>query len=76
MNNYITSDFYITALLLSFGHEILEISSTAGGKIKHFHFEDTSDLRKLLLMYMNGKLEGNLKLFKDAILTVKDMIHN
>ena len=77
MATYSTTDFYITALLLSLNYEVLEVTSgDLNKRVKTFHFEDSENLRAQVLKFMNGSLEGNLKAFKDSIETVKVMVHS
>lgn len=80
---YSTTDFYTAALLICLEYEIKKISreNSSGeevhnGRVRRFHFEDTPALRQDILEYMNGKKVGNLKNFKDAIETVKDLVHS
>lgn len=72
-----TTDFYTTAVLISKEFEIKEISNEGPqDRVKRFHFEDTPELRKTILSYMNRQLVGNLRQFKDAIESVKDIVHS
>jgi hypothetical protein len=74
---YNTTDFYTTAVLLLKKYPVVKITKEGpGNAIKRFHFEDTEELRQTVLAYMNRKLEGNLRDHKDAIETVKDLIHS
>lgn len=74
---YTTGDFYTTAVLLFTGFEVLEVTSHGpDGRVKKFHFEDTPELNKVIMDYMNGKLEGNIREFRNSIETVKDMVHS
>jgi hypothetical protein len=74
---YSTTDFYTTAVLIS--KKFLVKSVTVEGtnrKVKRFHFDDTPELRQVILEYTNRVLEGNLREFRDAIETVKDLVHS
>lgn len=74
---YSTTDFYTTACLLSQEFKVQEVTTEGpGNKVKRFHFKDTEELRKMILSYMNRDLTGNLRQFRDAIETVKDMVHS
>lgn len=74
---YTTTDFYTTAVLVLKKFEVLEIRPLGdSGKVKRFVFEDTEELRSTILSYMNGTMEGNLREFRNAIETVKDMVHS
>ena len=71
-----TKDFYITAVLLTKGFEIKSIDTEGfNKKIKRFAFDDTPELQEVVRMYTNARLEGNLKDFKNAIETVKELCH-
>lgn len=74
---YSTTDFYTTAVLISKSYEIVEVTSEGpGGKVKKFHFKDSEDLRKTVLQYHNGTLEGNMRNMRNGIEAVKDMVHS
>ncbi len=74
---YTTTDFYTTAILVLHKFEVLEIRAEGQSKkVKRFVFEDTDVLREKILSYMNGAMEGNLRDFRNAIETVKDMVHS
>lgn len=76
-NIYSTTDFYTTACLLSQEYKVISITTEGpGNKVKRFHFQDSPELRKTILAYMNRDLSGNLRQFRDAIETVKDMVHS
>ena len=76
-DRYVTSDFYTTAVLILNGFEVLEVTSHGPTlKVKRFHFKDTEKLQKVIMDYMNGKLEGNIRAFRNSIETVKDMVHS
>lgn len=76
-SEFSTTDFYMTAILIAHKYEVKKISSEGGGgKLKRFTFDDSEELRALILKYMNRNLEGNLRDFRDAIETVKDMVHS
>ena len=73
---YATTDFYVTAMLIATKHSVEEMSAEGnGGKTKRFHFVDSPELRKTIMKYMNGTLEGNLRDFRNAIEVTKDMCH-
>ena len=75
--HYSTTDFYITAVLITKDFEVEEITQEGPeNRTKRFHFTENKELRNTILHYMNGNLEGNLKEFKQAIETVKDMVHS
>lgn len=74
---YGTTDFYTTAVLIAHEFELKHIRSEGpGNKVKRFFFEDTQELRDVVMKYMNSQLEGNLRRFRNAIDTVKDMVHS
>jgi hypothetical protein len=74
---YGTTDFYTAALLICLNYEVKKITTgQPNKKVKTFHFEDSEGLRKDILDYMNSKREGNLRDFRDAIETVKDLVHS
>ncbi len=74
---YSTTDFYTTAVLISKNFEIVEVTAEGpAGKVKKFHFSDSDDLRKMVLAYHNGALEGNLRDMRNGIEAVKDMVHS
>ena len=74
---YNTTDFYITAVLISSDFDVQNITKEGpDDRVKRFHFEESTELRNTILKYMNGSLDGNLKKFKQAIETVKDMVHS
>lgn len=74
---YDTTDFYTTAILIAEGYEVMEIKGEGpGGRVKRFFFEDSPELREAIRLYMNSKLNGNYRVFRNAIETVKDMVHS
>ena len=76
---YATTDFYTTAVLVLNKFEVIEIrrdEQNKRNKTKYFVFKDSPELRKLILDYMNSSLVGNLREFRHAIDTVKDMVHS
>jgi len=76
MADYNTTDFYATAVLIAMKFEVKEVTTEGtGNKIKRFHFEDTPALRETLMKYMNGTLTGSLREFRNAIDSVKDLVH-
>lgn len=79
---YNTTDFYTTAVLLEGGFEIVEIkrekpngTEDPKGKVRRFFFQNSPELKEAIMSYMNKKRMGNLRAFRDAIETVKDMVH-
>ena len=75
--DYSTTDFYTTAVLLFSGFDVTQITSHGPkGEVKRFHFENTPELQAIVMEYMNGKLTGNIRQFRNAIDTVKDMLHS
>lgn len=79
---YTTTDFYTAALLISLGYEIQEVTregkpdKDGKGRTRRFHFEDSPELQKDIMSYMNNKKQGLLRDFRDAIETVKDLVHS
>ena len=74
---YSTTDFYTTAMLIAQRYEVKQVTSEGpSGRVKRFHFTNNDELQKIVMKYMNGSLEGNLKDFKNAIETVKDLVHS
>lgn len=74
---YTTTDFYTTAVLISKKFLVKKITTEGPGKkVKRFHFDDSPELRQIVLDYMNRSLTGNIREFRDAIETVKDMVHS
>jgi len=74
---YTTTDFYTTAVLVLKKFEVLEIRAEGkNDKVKRFVFTDTPELRETILSYMNGTVVDNLREFRNAIETVKDMVHS
>lgn len=74
---YSTTDFYITAVLLLRKYKIKE--TTLEGpkdKVKRFHFDDSDELREVILSYTNGDLVDNIREFKNSIECVKDLVHS
>lgn len=77
IGSWSTTDFYTVATLLYEQYEVINITDEKDkGKIKRFHFADSSDLHDTVRKYINGQLVGNLRDFKNAIEQVKDMIHS
>lgn len=75
--DYSTTDFYTTAVLIAKRFQVERITTEGpGNKVKRFHFKDSPELRQVILSYMNRQQEGNLRDFRDAIETVKDMVHS
>lgn len=73
---YSTTDFYTTAVLIAMDFEVLEVTKEGpGNRVKRFHFEDTPELRDAIKQYLNGKLTGSYRKFKNSIESVKDMVH-
>ena len=76
-NGYSTTDFYTTAVLISQDFPVIEVTKEGhGGKVKRFHFKQTPEVQKVVMDYINGKLEGNIRDFRNAIETVKDMVYS
>jgi hypothetical protein len=76
-NTYNTTDFYTTAILITKKFEIVSVTSSGpGNKVKRFYFTDVPELREIIMKYMNGTLDGNLREFRNAIETVKDLVHS
>ena len=74
---YATTDFYTTAVLIAQKFEVKEITTEGpGNRVKRFHFEDSKELKEVIMKYMNNTLNGNLREFRNAIETVKDMVHS
>lgn len=79
--NFSTTDFYTIAILLYTEYEMLEITHEGPkgkdkqGRVKRFHFEDSPELRETIRLYINSKIDGNLRKFCNAIETVKNMVH-
>lgn len=79
---YSTTDFYTAALLISLGYEILQVTregkadKDSKGRTRRFHFEDSEELQTDIMAYMNNKKQGLLRDFRDAIETVKDLVHS
>ena len=72
-----TTDFYATAVLISKGHKVAKVESHhRDSKIKVFFFKKTPAISNLLMSYANGDLAGNIREFKNAIDTVKELVHN
>lgn len=76
-NLYSTTDFYTTAVLISQNFEVVNLTSEPpSNKVKRFHFKDSPELRKTIMAYTNKTLDGNIRDFKEAIETVKEMVHS
>ena len=81
-DRYTTTDFYTAALLICLDYEILEVSregkadKDGKGRTRRFHFEDSPELQQDIMKYMNNKKSGLLRDFRDAIETVKDLVHS
>lgn len=74
---YSTTDFYTTAVLISQEFQVANVSREGHqGKVKRFHFDDTPGVHEVVMSYINGKLEGNIRDFRNAIETVKDMVYS
>jgi hypothetical protein len=73
---YSTTDFYTTAVLITCGFKIKEVTSEGPEKrVKRFSFEDSTQLRDTVLAYTNGVLTGNLRGMRNSIEIVKDLVH-
>ena len=76
-HGYSTTDFYTTAVLISQEFQVTEVSREGHqGKVKRFHFDKTPEVQEVVMSYINGKLEGNIRDFRNAIETVKDMVYS
>jgi len=76
-NGYSTTDFYTTAVLISQEFQVTEVTKEGHqGKVKRFHFDKTPEVQGVVMNYINGKLEGNIRDFRNAIETVKDMVYS
>ena len=74
---YSTTDFYTTAILISQKFEVKEVTNEGpGSRVKRFHFDDSKELRETIMKYMNGALLGNLREFRNAIESTKDLVHS
>lgn len=77
LTEYTTTDFYTTAVLIAKKFIVTSVSTEGPGKkVKRFHFQDSIELRQVVLSYMNRTLDGNIREFRDAIETVKDIVHS
>jgi predicted secreted protein len=76
-NGYSTTDFYTTAVLISQEFQVTEVTKEGHqGKVKRFHFDKTPEVQGVVMNYINGKLEGNIRDFRNAIETVNDMVYS
>jgi len=76
-DKYSTTDFYTTAMLISQDFIVTEVTKEGpSNKVKRFHFSENSKIRSVVMNYVNGNLQGNIKDFKNAIETVKDMVYS
>jgi hypothetical protein len=74
---YSTTDFYTTAVLIAQKFEVKQITTEGpGNRVKRFHFDDSAELKAVIMKYMNNTLSGNIREFRNAIETVKDMVHS
>lgn len=79
---YTTTDFYTAALLICLGYEVRSVTregkpdKDGQGKTRRFHFPNSEQLQQDRMAYMNNKKEGLLRDFRDAIETVKDLVHS
>ena len=74
---YSTTDFYTTAMLISQDFIVKKVTKEGpSGKVKRFHFLKTPQVQEIVMSYVNGNLEGNIRSFKNAIDTVKDMVYS
>ena len=75
--DYNTTDFYTVAVLILKKFQVKKITKEGPeGRVKRFWFDDSEELQETILSYMNRNLEGNVRDFRDAIETVKDMVHS
>ena len=76
-SQYSTTDFYTTAMLISQNFTVLHVTKEGpNGKVKRFYFDKTPEVKEVVMSYVNGKLNGNVRDFKNAIETVKDMVYS
>ena len=75
VEEYLTTDFYTAAVLIAQGFELLRTSNSTP-KVKTFHFKRTPELAAVQHQYLTGSLSGNIRQFKNAIETVKDILHS
>ena len=80
---YTTTDFYTAALLVSQKYEIVEVTREGQksdkdglGRTRRFHFVDSPELQKDIMDFMNNKKTGLLRDYRDAIETIKDLVHS
>ena len=77
VKEYSTTDFYITAMLLSQNFKLRHIKNEGDSKrIKRFFFEDSDKLNTSIIDYSNGSLTGNIRGFRQSIDIVKDLVHS
>ena len=77
VKEYSTTDFYTTAILIAQKFEVKNITTEGpAGRVKRFHFDENAELKAVIMKYMNNTLSGNLREFRNAIETVKDMVHS
>lgn len=75
-NKYSTTDFYTTAVLIAKEFEVVDITREGpANRVKRFWFDDTDELRNTIKDWLNGKVEGNYRVLKNAIESVKDAVH-
>ncbi len=73
---YTTTDFYITAVLIATKYPVIKITTEGPQKrVKRFHFKKSEELEQTVLAYMNGSLTGSFREFRNSIESVKDMVH-
>ena len=80
---FTTTDFYTAVLLVFCEYEILEVtregkpdSRDGLGKTRRFHFDACDQLQQNIMDFRNGKIEGSLRKFKEAVETVKQLVHS
>lgn len=73
MENFITKDFYETALLLSFNIPLVKIRRENG--ICFFIFSDAARSAGLVESYWRGEVKAELRNFTSCQKLVKDLIH-
>ena len=74
---YTTTDFYTAAVLISQGFNIVDTTLLDSNiKTKVFHFENTRLLQEIRKSYIDGKLVGNIRQFKNAVEEIKDRLHS
>ena len=73
---YSTTDFYTAAVLISKNFEVVKVTTNPTNRVKTFCFTDSEELQSVVMKYVNGTLDGNIRVFKNAIENVKDLLHS